>query len=215
MDFSKLKLDVYDLLGVILPGVVLICEGWILLRGWHSFVDAISHISGTGLTLLLLVSFGTGNAAQELGDIAVKRIKGDRFSRRGRDRFWLTPEADIVRNRVRAEIGHTTVSVDVAYDYCLTKLRNRFGKRDIFLATSDLCRALVVLSVVSLVSAARVALVDLKSWTAFALFVPLALVSSLLFWRRMVRFRDLSETTTFNVYLAIGEESQDVQCEHD
>jgi hypothetical protein len=105
MDFSKLKLEVYDLLGLLLPGLVLICEGWILFRGWHAFVEAINQITGTSFTLLLLVSFPTGNAVQELGDLIVKRIKGGRFLKAGRDTFWLTPEAELVRTRSRANLG--------------------------------------------------------------------------------------------------------------
>jgi hypothetical protein len=131
MDFSKLKLEVYDLLGLLLPGLVLICEGWILFRGWHAFVEAINQITGTSFTLLLLVSFPTGNAVQELGDLIVKRIKGGRFLKAGRDTFWLTPEAELVRNKIKSELGQPATSADLAFDYCLTKVRDRFGKRDI------------------------------------------------------------------------------------
>ena len=208
MDFSKLKLEVYDLLGLILPGLVLICEGWILLRGWLAFVVAINQVTGTGLTLLLLVSFAAGNAVQELGDVTVKRLKGVRFPRAGRDRFWLTLEADIVRDRIKTELGHPITSADLAFDYCLTKLKDRFGKRDIFLATSDLCRSLVVLSVLTLLPAFRISFYDLqRSWPSFLLFCAAALIVSSLMWKRMVRFRDLSETTVFRVYLAILNES--------
>jgi hypothetical protein len=209
VDLSKLKLEVYDLLGLILPGLVLICEGWILLRGWHAFAAAINQISGTSLTLLLLVAFGAGNAVQELGDVTVKRIKGVRFPRAGRDRFWLTPEAEIVRNKINTDLGHAITSADLAFDYCLTKLKDRFAKRDIFLATSDLCRSFVILSVLALLPAFRVSIYDLhRSWPAFALFCVLALIFSFLMWKRMVRFRELSETTVFRVYLAILNESK-------
>ena len=34
MDPSKWKLEVYDLLAIILPGLVVIGEGWVLLNGW-------------------------------------------------------------------------------------------------------------------------------------------------------------------------------------
>jgi len=33
MDFSKLKLELYDFLGLIIPGLLTICEGWITLKG--------------------------------------------------------------------------------------------------------------------------------------------------------------------------------------
>jgi len=208
VDFSKLKLEVYDILGLILPGLVLICEGWILLRGWPAFLAAIRQITGTELTLLLLLAFGAGNAVQELGDIAVKAAKGNRFPRAGRDRFWATREAELVRNKIQSELGEPVDSVDLAFDYCLTKLKDRFAKRDIFLATSDLCRSFVVLSAVALIPAFRVAFHDAHaSWPGFLLFGVLAFVLATLMWKRMVRFRDLSETTVFRVYLAIARES--------
>ena len=207
MDFSKLKLEVYDLLGLILPGLVLICEGWILFRGWHPFVASITQLPGTGLTLLLLVAFGVGNAIQELGDVAVKRIKGQRFPRNGRDRFWLTPEAEIVRSKINSELGYPVTSPDLAFDYCLTKLKDRFAKRDVFLATSDVCRSFVVLTLLALIPAFRILFHEQhQSWLAFAIFAIFALAISLLFWRRMVRFRELSETTVFRAYLAIVDE---------
>jgi len=40
VDLSKLKLDVYDFLGIILPGLVAIAEGWVLLRGWRFWSGA-------------------------------------------------------------------------------------------------------------------------------------------------------------------------------
>src|SRR5713226_7488739 len=116
MDFSKLKLDVYDLLGLILPGFLAVCEGWIFFCGWPAFLLGISQITGTGFTLLLLVSFGVGNAVQELGDFTIKRIKGERFLRSARDRFWVHADADLVKNAVEADLGHPISSVDTAFD---------------------------------------------------------------------------------------------------
>jgi len=212
VDFSKLKLELYDFLGLILPGLIAICEGWILLRGWHAFVVAIGQIGGTGLTLLLVFAFGIGNIIQELGDVALKTVKGQRYFRRARDRFWLTAEAETVRDAIKKSLGHDIPSVDTAFDYSLTKLKDRFSKRDMFLATSDLCRSFVVLSALGLVPAMRIAFHDphpfSNSYTAAALLIIVLVTVFLLAWRRMLRFRELSETTVFRAYLAIVNEPE-------
>ena len=209
MDLSKLKLELYDFLGLILPGLIAICEGWISLRGWHIFVVGVSQISGTALTLLLVFAFGLGNIVQELGDVTVKAIKGQRYFRISRDRFWQSPEAEVVRGAIKRSFGQDIPSVDTAFDYCLTKLRDSFGKRDMFLATSDLCRSFVVLSALALVPAVRIAFFDLhplaNSIVAAAILIVVLVSVSLLSWKRMVRFRALSETTVFRAYLALSE----------
>ena len=212
MDLSRLKFELYDFLGLILPGLFAICEGWTLVRGWHAFVVGITQISGTGLTLLLVLAFAVGNIIQELGDVTLKAIKGDRYFRGARDRFWLTSDAEIVRNSISKQVGHQITSVDAAFDFCLTKLKDRFAKRDIFLATSDLCRSFVILSALAVIPAVRVAFYDLHplatSVIAVVTFAAVLITVCLLMWRRMVRFRDLSETTVFRVYLAAASESQ-------
>ena len=212
MDLSKLKLEVYDFLGLVLPGLIAICEGWILLRGWHSFLEAINHVGGTGLTLLLLFAFGIGNIVQELGDVTLKTLKGQRYFRSGRDRFWLTDDAGVVRNLISTELGHHIASVDTAFDYCLTKLKDRFAKRDIFLATSDLCRSFVILSGLALVPTVRVAFCDLhplsRSCIAAVFLIAILMSISSLMWRRMIRFRELSEITVFRAYMALASERE-------
>ena len=212
MDFSKLKLELYDFLGLVLPGLIAICEGWILLRGWHALVVGINQIGGTGLTLLLVFAFGIGNIIQELGDVALKAIKGRRYFQVARDQFWQTTEAELVRDIIKKSLGHDISSVDTAYDYCLTKLKDRFGKRDIFLATSDLCRSFVVLSALGLGPAMRIAFHGphpfTSSYSAAALLIVVLVTVSLLAWRRMLRFRELSETTVFRAYLAVGNEPE-------
>jgi hypothetical protein len=211
VDFSKLKLEVYDFLGLIVPGLIAICEAWILLRGWHTFLLAVNQVSGTAFTLLLLFAFATGSLVQELGDFTVKLIKGKRYFRSARDRFWFTPDADTVKNAINRELGHHISSVDTAFDYCLTKLKDRFGKRDLFVATSDLCRSSVVLSILAFAPALRVAFCDIqpiaKSCLAAAAFAAVLVAVSMLMWRRMVRFRELSETTVFRAYLATVNET--------
>lgn len=212
MDLSKLKLELYDFLGLILPGLIAIFEGWISLRGWRVFVVGISQIGGTGLTLLLVFAFGIGNIIQELGDLTLKAIKGQRYFRAARDRFWQTKEADVVRDAIKRSFGHDIPSVDTAFDYCLTKLKDRFGKRDTFLATSDLCRSFVVLSALALVPAMRIALYDphpfANSFVGAAILIAMLFSISLLAWRRMLRFRALSETTVFRAYLAMVNEPE-------
>lgn len=212
MDFSRLKLEVYDFLGLVLPGLIAICEGWILLRGWHAFLGAINQIGGTGFTLLLLLAFGVGNVVQELADVTVKAIKGQRYFRSARDRFWLTADAEIVKNTIKKELGHQVTSVDAAFDYCLTKLGDRFGKRDIFLATSDLCRSFVVLAILAIFPLIRVVSAISHSRLEFVLILAASfsviLVVCYLSWVRMVRFRGLAELTVFRIYAASRERSK-------
>jgi hypothetical protein len=206
LDFSKLKLELYDFLGLILPGLIAISEIWITVRGWHGFLLAITQMSGTGLTLLLVFSFAAGNIIQELGDVAVKTVKGQRYLRKARDRFWTTAEAEVVRGAIKKAAGNDPQSVDSAFDYCLSGLKDRFTKRDMFVATSDLCRSFVVLSVLGIVPAVRVAFYDLSpshaGYPAAGLLITALAIVCLLAWRRMVRFRELSETTVFRTYLA-------------
>ena len=212
MDFSKLKLEAYDLLGLLLPGLIAIAEGWILLRGWRPFLDGINHVGGADFTLLLLFAFGVGNIVQELGDVTLKRLRSQRYFRSARDRFWLTDDAEVVRNLITKELGHQITSVDTAFDYCLTKLKDRFAKRDIFLAISDLSRSFLVLSALALIPAVRVAVFDVhplvKSSLAILFLVSILIAIFLLMWRRMKRFRELSETTVFRSYLALANERE-------
>jgi hypothetical protein len=212
VDFSKLKLDLYDFLGLALPGLIAIYEGWILLRGWHAAVVAISQIGGTGLALLLVFALGIGNIIQELGDVALKTIKGRRYFQVARDQFWQTTEAQIVRDMIKKSLGQDSPSVDTAYDYCLTKLKDRFGKRDIFLATSDLCRSFIVLSATAVFPAMRIAFFDPhsfgNSYVVAAILVAVLVAVSILAWRRMLRFRELSEITVFRAYLALVDEPE-------
>jgi hypothetical protein len=97
---------VYDLIGLILPGFLAGCEGWTLLRGWDAFLLAIGHMTGTGFTLWLLVSFGAGNVVQELGDFTIKSIKGKRYLRTGRDRFWAMVPSSVRCQRRRRRLRY-------------------------------------------------------------------------------------------------------------
>lgn len=211
MDFSKWKLDVYDLLAIILPGLIAIGEGWVLIRGWDSFCFAIAHLTATILTLLLLASFAVGTLVQELGDFAVKTLKGERFFRSGRDKFWSSKKAEPVKAAIKAHIG-PIASVDAAFDYSLTKLKGQFPKRDLFVATSDLCRSFAVLTLIALAPALLNEYRTFEWSKTFGLWAGGSLLASLILfglsWRRMVRFRALSDVTVFHSYLAtVGEPS--------
>ena len=210
MDFSKLKLEVYDLLGVIVPGLVAIFEAWVLIAGWASRAAAMHRLNGTEFTLLLLVAFGAGNLVQELGDVAIKTLKGKRYFKKSRDEFWSSAEALPVKAAIKSESGQEVVVVDTAFDYCLTRLKDRFAKRDMFVATSDLCRSLWVLTLLVFIHAIHIALEHFSpTCRNFALmlgFVLFILSVAWLSWKRMVRFRELSEVTVFRAYLAmVGE----------
>ena len=206
LDFSKLKLEVYDFLGVILPGLIVICEAWVCLTGWQQFAISINHLSASAFTLLAVFAFAAGQIVQELGDLSIKLFRGKRFFRRSRDKFWATDEANAIKASIAKQTGVEIASVDGAFDYCLTKLKDRFAKRDIFIASSDLCRSLVVLSVIAIVPTVKVSLQDavLNCRLVIHLVIELVLLIGIatLSWRRMVRFRDLSEATVFRSYLA-------------
>jgi hypothetical protein len=210
LDFSKLKLEVYDFLGVILPGLLVVCEAWVLLRGWTRFISSASRISGPALTILIVFAFGVGHIVQELGDVAIKSIKGKRYFKRARDHFWKTEEAGLIKDAIRTERGRDIASADIAFDYCLTKVVGQFAKRDMFMATSDLCRSFVVLAFIGLIPAARIAFRDITPWCrsleVFAILLVLLTVVASLAWKRMMRFRELADVTVFHVYLAARNE---------
>jgi len=211
MEMAKLKFEVYDFLGIVIPGLIAICEGWILVRGWTEFMDAVSHITGVGLTLLILAAFGAGNLVQELGAVAVQIIKGARHSKTGRDNFWRTDDATCVRSTIKSECGLEVQHVDSAFDYCLTRIKSRFAKRDLFVAVSDMCRSFVALAVIAVIPVARTAR-DLRpaghSLEFLGAVLPLLVIGGWLAWKRMLRFRELSETTVFKTYLAVAHEGK-------
>ena len=209
MDLSKLKLDVYDFLGIILPGLVAISEGWIFLRGWDAFILSMSHIGGTSLTLLLVFAFGIGHLVQELSDVAIQWIKGSRYKYRARDEFWKGDESKTVKESIAKELGCELASVDAAYDFCLTKVSEHFQKRDIFIATSDLSRSFVAMCFVALIPSAKIifwqtAELRVRSSLEFAAVVALLGVVAMLSWRRMMRYRYLADVTVFRVYPAVA-----------
>ena len=206
MDFSKFKLEVYDLLGVILPGIIAICEGWIVLRGWRQFVISTNSLSATAFTVLVIFAFGVGQLIQEFGDASIKLFVSERFFRRARDRFWETRDAILVKEAIRRQLGGEITAVDTALDFCLTRLKSSFPKRNIFIATSDLCRSLVILSLLAIVPAVKTTWSPTEPKCELFLRVigeiSFFVLLSGLAWRRMVRFREQADVTVFRSYLA-------------
>jgi hypothetical protein len=206
LDLSKLKLGIYDVLGLILPGLFAIFEVWVLLRGWSSFLLALTKLNFTVFTVLLIFAFGLGNLVQELGQVCITAWKGERYFKRARDKFWKSGEAIGLKAKIKADLGYELTTADAAFDFCLTKLRGHFDKRDIFVATSDLSRSLVILFMLTFVPMARFAW-ELYSPTVHYFevlggFVLLLIFLAWLSWKRMLRFRELSEITVFRAYLA-------------
>jgi hypothetical protein len=205
MDLSKLKLELYDLAAIVLPGFFLIGELLALLKGFPQVFLYLHSVSGVELTLLFLCSFAVGNLVQEAGDRLVRQLKGDRFFRQGRDRFWASELKKDVCDRILKLGGPPINSVDVAFDYCLTCLDGAFAKRNVFLAISDLNRSLWVLSLFGVLPLIR-SLLDDSGWESRLgiaveglVFIALA---AWLSWVRMVRFRELSESPVFNSFIA-------------
>jgi hypothetical protein len=205
MNLSNFKLGIYDLLGLVIPGMILVCEGSVTLHGWSNFLMALNHMSGTSFTFLLVFSFVLGHLVQEMADVSIKKIKGPRFFSAGRDEFWSSPEAEGIKSAIWAESGVALGSVDAAFDYCLTRLGERFSKRDTLVATADLSRSFLVLVVLAAPAAVRMAwdmthrlLVFLPLLLGFlALLTFVGFLAS----RRMNRFRRMSETGVFRAYL--------------
>jgi hypothetical protein len=205
MELSKLKIEIYDLLGIILPGLLALAICSTIHSGLSGTVVLAKGISGSGLTLLLLCSFAAGQIVQEASDRLVKLFKGPRFFKSSRDAFWSTVSADRVRARIRTEADLDVETVDAAFDHCLTCIGSLFAKRDTFLAISDMARSLWLLSIVSLwplaVEVKHMQGLKWKLWLAGRALMGCSLLAYLS-WTRMVRFRQLSEVPVFNIFLA-------------
>ncbi len=205
MNLSSFKLGVYDFLGLVVPGMFVICEGWIAGRGWRQFVEALSALRPVSFTVFLAGSFVVGHFIQELADWGVKRIKGPRFFKIGRDDVWGGADGNAVKSAIWAEAGLTLANVDSAFDYCLTRIGEAFSKRDVFVATSDFARSFLVLAVCGMAPAWRLASDRTHSISSFVLllagYVVALILVALLAWRRMVRFRYISDCGVFGAYL--------------
>jgi hypothetical protein len=205
VNLSSFKLGVYDFLGLVVPGLFLICEGWIAGRGWRQFVEALSALRPVSFTVFLAGSFVVGHFIQELADWGVKRIKGPRFFKIGRDDVWGGSDGNAVKSAIWAESGLTLAGVDSAFDYCLTRIGDAFSKRDVFVATSDFARSFLVLAVCGIAPAWRLASERARSTSTFGLllagYVVVLILVGQLAWRRMVRFRYISDCGVFGAYL--------------
>src|ERR1700733_15235892 len=105
MNLSNFKLGVYDLLGFVIPGMLLVCEGAIALYGWSNCKSALNHMSATSFSFLLVFSFVLGHLVQELADVSIRRLKGPRFFSAGRDEFWSGPESEGIKSAIWTESG--------------------------------------------------------------------------------------------------------------
>ena len=208
MDLSQLQLKPYDILGILFPGVLAICEGWIVLRGWGSFLTNFDKVSDRDLVLLIVLALGLGHIVQELAQAGVKLLKGKKRTLREKNRYWELTESQLVRSAIQKDFDGTFPGVNVVFDYCLTKLSGRFDKRDMFVATSGLCRSIIALSAMAVAPAARIAFHDphgaQNSLVIFTEFFVLLTVVAVLAWRRMDHFDALAETTVYRAYLAIA-----------
>jgi hypothetical protein len=206
MDFSKLKLEVYDFLGILVPGLVFVCDCWIFVRGWPHFLDSLASLSGNLVAALLIVSYITGHLVQEAGDLLVHALTKKRYLSTARDKLWSEREGAMVKAAILKEAGIDVASVDVAFDYCLTRVKELFAKRDAFVATSDLARSLVFLVLPTGISLLRIETnIGIHGWRLGAALTGTCLMMTLTFfiaWRRMMRFRAFSDLPVFAAYLA-------------
>jgi hypothetical protein len=205
MEISKLKLELYDLAAIILPGLFLIAEFVALFMGFQQLLSYARGFHGAELTLLLLCSFALGNLVQEAGDRLIKQLVGKRFFRQARDRFWASELKQNVCDKIVRLGGPANPSVDAAFDFCLTCLDGEFAKRDVFLAISDLSRSMWVLSILGMLPLAR-SVVYAYGWRNRSVVASegafLIAICAYLSWSRMVRFRELSESPVFHSFLA-------------
>jgi hypothetical protein len=206
LDISKFKGEVYDFLALVLPGLLVICAFWITWRGWHTFVVAVGGMSAVSLTVLLFFCWALGPLIQEIADSVVAQWKGSRYLKISRDEFWKSTDGIEVKKIISQKLGHEVTEVDVAFNYCLTRVQKSFAKRDMFMANSDFARSMVVT-----VWCAFPPLVREIHHSQISCFYQvlicaggalLILGTSRLFWRRMTRFRDFADRTVFHVYLS-------------
>ena len=195
----------YEFLGLVVPGMIAMCEGWLLLRGWPRFVESMNDMHPVSFTIFVVVAFVVGHFVQEFADWSVKAISGQRFLKTGRDELWAGAEAEPVRSAIWTECGTTLPSADAAFDYCLTRIGESFSKRDVFLATSDFARSFLVLTMFGIGPAVRLALDRSESLHSFLLLIAGYLVFlsfvARLAWIRMIRFRRMSDAGVFRAYL--------------
>ena len=207
MDVSKLKLDVYDIFGVIIPGLLVICEIWIALRGWTPFIVGLSALSATGITMLVFASFAVGPLVQEIADSLIKAwTKNSRFFKLRRDQIWNSPLGPEIRRKLEIETGISPTGADVAFDMCFALMPDQAARHDLFLAQSAMARSLLFVSFFSALPmginiAHFPSALSVRIGMAFAFCLIVGLIARVC-WTRMLRFRALSQAAIFHGYLA-------------
>lgn len=214
MEISKIKLELYDLAAIILPGIFLLAEFEATLNGFHALLAHLKAIHAAELTLLLLCAFAFGNLVQEAADWLVKRLRGDRYLKQARDAVWRSHRKKEICDKIKRLGGPDVCESDTAFDFCLTSISGAFPKRDVFLAISDLSRSIWLLSLLAIIPVVRSQLGTAADWKTALRFTagPVAIIAvcSWLSWKRMVRFRALSETPVFNAFLVVPEKRDNV-----
>jgi hypothetical protein len=213
MDLSKLRLGLYDFFGILIPGFIVVAEVWVTITGGKQFVGMLALLSGNLVAVLVLVSYVMGHLVQEAGDVFVRSITDDRYLKRSRDQLWAGKDGKTVREEITRRAGFEIADVDTAFDYCLTKSKRSFEKRDAFIATSDLARSFVLLAILTAIPSAC-ALYSAKI-SGYDLLLDLAAVISIISlivfvsWRRMMRFREFADKPVFAAYLATVKDSHE------
>ncbi len=210
MDLAKLSIGLYEILVLMLPGLLVICETWIALRDWHRFVEITWNLTTVPGVLLVLASVCIGELVQESAELLSQRIGGARCLKRGRDAFWSDQDSAPVKTLIFAHLKHNIQNVDTAFDYCLTRIDKRFPKRDVFMATSDFSGSLAVALLYASFPIIKFALRQPGLWQKIlsggcGLLIVIGM--AILAWRRMIRFRELADVPVFRIFLATCHES--------
>jgi hypothetical protein len=234
MEFLKVQFGIYDFLSILLPGAVFVCEVWIGVKGWGPFTEQAREVKTGVLLTLLLLSYGVGHLAQEIPDKAFKLAAGERFFMQERDcflrRFLVEEKSDLLRRKLEGDLGPDVIReaeqelqskslrcgkphVDLLFESCLARIEGRFPKGDVFIATSDLCRAFLLLVVVGIWTTARVIRDASKrwaitrknpraliGWASFVAALVLVVIASMSY-TRMIRFRATWQDSVFYIYL--------------
>src|SRR5690348_3109571 len=121
MDFSKLRLGLYDFFGILIPGLIIVADIWITIAGWKPFLGVLAVLSGNLVAVFILIAYVMGHLVQEAGDILVCGITYDRYLKRSRDELWAGNDGKTIREEIKKREGIDIAEVDMAFDYCLTK----------------------------------------------------------------------------------------------
>lgn len=114
MELTKLKIELYDIAAIVIPGIFCLAEVWAALFGGQSLLHFLHDLKGTELTLVVLCSFALGNLVQEAGNRLLTAWKGNRFFKQARDVFWKTHDGELVRAKVKADSACELSNVDSA-----------------------------------------------------------------------------------------------------